>query len=106
MYITAQRVRASQGGDEGINAFLHRHASSWAEAPPDNIPDRDPGELVRSAVIIEPGGNQVRSYLDIVAPEGTPWSTVRESFLQFVARMPPRPFPWSLTINSLKFVSG
>lgn len=71
MYLAAQRVRS--GSRTGINAFLYRH-------PPGEIPWRDParvveqmpGELVSQDIEMPPGGNEVLSFLDVVAGEAVP----------------------------------
>jgi hypothetical protein len=106
MYLTAQRVRAVHGAEEGINSFRHRHSSTWAGAPPAEIPDEDPGELVARHAPVKPGGNRVRSYLDIIAPENATWPTIRQSFLEFVGEISAAPFPWAMTLGSMRFVVG
>lgn len=74
MYATAQHV-VSSAGSAGINSFLHRHGAefSW---PADTravalLPSERPGEEVSRHVVVPPGGNPVRSYLDLLAPDGT-----------------------------------
>lgn len=73
MYIAAHLVR--RAGHEGINAFLHAHPPTfeWPTTVDDiaAIADDSPGEIVASRIDLEPGGNEVRAYLDILAPEGT-----------------------------------
>jgi hypothetical protein len=82
MYLTAQRVRHVPTGAEGINAFYYfSHVDVWNPAVrPPTIPDQDPGELVHSIITLAPPGNRVRSYLDIVARDLTPASTLRLAF--------------------------
>lgn len=104
MYITAQRVLAASSQEEGINAFLHKHSISWTGTPPKGIPEQDPGALVDRHVEIPPGGNRVRSYLDIIAPETIAWSSVREQLLKFVASKAATAFPWVQVRGNLKFV--
>lgn len=106
MYLTAQRVLAVRSGQEGINAFHHRHAEQWLGAPPDDIPTSNPGELVNRETVVKPGGNRVRSYLDIIAPEDTPWSDIREALLSFAASSVNAPFPWSYTSGPIRIVAG
>lgn len=73
MYLTAQRV-VSRDGRTGINVFFHLHKYS---NPPKLINDSDvisvaesnTGELVKERCNITPGGNRVKSYLDIVASD-------------------------------------
>ena len=71
MYVTAHLVR-SREGDEGINAFLHLHGAgfTWPENPAP-LADTTPGALVIRRTDIPPGGNRVRSHLDVLAPDGT-----------------------------------
>jgi hypothetical protein len=69
MYVTAHLVRSSEG-DEGINAFVHVHGVQfpWPEdAAP--LADTDPGRVVHQRIDLPPGGNQVRAYLDVLAPD-------------------------------------
>lgn len=74
MYVTAQRVRS--GSEEGINVFryLHRELSEalWESGFPDlqMILSQAPGYLVDYSTDIAPGGNNVLSCLDVVAPDG------------------------------------
>ncbi len=76
MYATAHLVRGR--GEEGINAFLHHHGPSFAW-PEDawNLPETRPGSIVARKLDLEPGGNSVRAYLDVLAPDGTPAEQVR-----------------------------
>lgn len=71
MYLTAQRVR-SRDGKEAVNAYRHLHGPDF-EWPPDasRVPDEAPGRLVERHEAIPPGGNRVRSWLDVVAPDGS-----------------------------------
>jgi hypothetical protein len=70
MYLAVHLVR--RGGDEGINAFLHEHPAdlSWPENSA-GLPDTNPGTVIDSRIKLTPGGNEVRAYLDILAPNGT-----------------------------------
>ena len=95
MYLTAQHVRAPAGA-EGINAFHYAHGEqvAWQGLPPQGIPDQNPGALVAQTLIVPPPGNRVRSYLDVVAPDDTPWTEIRPGFITFVSEAQRRPFPW------------
>lgn len=106
MYLTAQRVLAIASGDEGINAFHHRHPRSWIGPPPAGIPETNPGELVKREIDISPGGNRVRSYLDIIAPEETPWSDIREALLSLAAANASTPFPWTQTSGNIRLLAS
>jgi len=86
VYATAQHVIAPSDA-AGINGFLRLHGAdfSW---PADArlvalLPSETPGEEVSSHVALSPGGNAVRSYLDVLAPDGTDLaellSTLREA---------------------------
>jgi len=77
MYVTAHHVRRRVPGQpdlEGVNAFAHLHGPDFpfpTEAA--RLPDEQPGVEVLALrdVTVPPGGNDVRSYLDVVAPDGT-----------------------------------
>jgi hypothetical protein len=79
MYLTAHLLRS---GDqrEGINAFLHVHGVSFAW-PDDasSLPETAPGRTVLHRTDLPPGGNQVRAYLDILAPDRTPRAELAEA---------------------------
>lgn len=70
MYATAQRVR-SRAGAVGINGFLHVHGVHflWPEQPW-LLPERDSGAQTHEHIEVPPGGNEVISYLDVLAPDG------------------------------------
>ena len=93
MYLTAHHVRTA-AGPEGVNAFLYLHRDADWEVPPVGLPDGNPGELVRSEVTVPPGNNPVRSYLDVVAPDGTPWDEIGHGLVTFVAIAHEKPLPW------------
>jgi hypothetical protein len=94
MYVVAQRVRAP-GGAEGVNAFYYTHGPfTWEGLPPEGIPDAEPGELQGSVIKVPPPGNQVRSYLDIVAPDDTPWMEIYRAFNTFVTLSQRQTLPW------------
>jgi hypothetical protein len=76
MYLSALHVRCVPSGDEGINAFKYVHGRDWLE-PPAGVPDDDPGRLVKYQFEVPPGGNRVRSFLDVIAPDSSEWEDVR-----------------------------
>lgn len=82
MYVTAHRVRA-RTGDEAVHAFLHQHgAVAW----PDEVfdwPEINPGRLIGRRTVFEVGGNNVLSYLDLLAPDGTPASVIEGALEEF-----------------------
>jgi hypothetical protein len=72
VYLTAHLVR-SRDGEEGINAFLHLHGTGFAwPADPTALADSNPGKIELRRTSLPPGGNDVRAYLDVLAPDGTP----------------------------------
>jgi hypothetical protein len=79
MYATAHRV--SRNGQTGINAFLYLHGRDfpWPEDA-SSLPDTEPGMPTdRQSISVPPGNNPVHSYLDVVAPDGTPRSSILEA---------------------------
>ena len=78
MYLAALHVRRASSGDEGINAFRYVHGRDWLEAP-DGVPDDDPGSLVEQSIEVPPGGNRVRSFLDVIAPDHAAWEDIRKA---------------------------
>jgi hypothetical protein len=106
MLLTAQRVRSSEG-KEGVNAFCYLHgAYTWDAEPPAGIPERVPGQRVNARTEIEPGGNDVRGYLDIIAPDETPTSEILAAVGPFVQRMHGTPLPWTATAGRCTFRFG
>lgn len=101
MIITSQRV--TRDGKNGINSFLYLHKlDEWPEPPPDMEALGADGKW--SAVlehsiraINDVGGNPIVSYLDLIAPDGTPFAVIREAFIAAIAKPPlsGQPFPWS-----------
>jgi hypothetical protein len=105
MYLTAQKVVRPRTQETGINAFYHEHGRRSWEAPPS--PDRDPGKLVADRVRIDPPvGNRVRSYVDLVAPDGRPAKEILAAFQKFLAHTKQKPLPWSGTEGSYLFRLG
>lgn len=71
MYATAHRV-VSLRGQEAINAFLHLHGDSLSwPSEPWRLPETEPGTPVWESVQVRPGGNRIRSYLDVLTPDDT-----------------------------------
>ena len=103
MILTAQHVRSPEGS-EGINAFCRVHGPhEWTDQPPQDLPD---GELVNQNISLSPGGNDVRSYLDIIAPDETPTQEIRKTVVQFIERSRDRSLPWTETIGRCTFRFG
>jgi len=93
MYVTAHMVR-SRSGDEGINGFLHHHGAefSWPANAAD-LPDTTPGTIVLRRIDLPPGSNQVRAYLDVLAPDGTPRAQIDQALVAFARDLPERRNP-------------
>ena len=71
MYLTSHRVKSKEDA-EGINASIYRHGDSFVvDEEASHVPEKNPGEFVSRKVQLKPGGNDVRSYLDIVAADST-----------------------------------
>lgn len=70
MLVTAQRVVAASGL-LGINVYLYRHDATEGWEPGDLSALETSAVLERQEFQVEPGGNHVRSYLDIFVPEST-----------------------------------
>lgn len=105
MYLTAQHVMRVPGGPAGYNAYYYVHGYVWDSAPPAQF-QNDPGVLVNQIVPLEPGGNRVRSYLDIVCPDDTSWQEIRQSFVTFVSEFQLQPLPWVGVIGRSLFRVG
>jgi hypothetical protein len=104
MYLSALHVVQTKTGREGFNAFHYAHpgSESWRDGPPASVPDIDPGVLVEMTPI-PPGGNRVRSYLDIFGRDDVAWEEIRRGFVEFIIDCEGRPFPWPGRVG--KFVS-
>ncbi len=92
MYATAHRV-ISPGNQTGINAFLHTHdeeaakSIDWQEPDLEYITNQKPGKLVAESIGLTPGGNSVRSYLDIVCRDETDPKAIIDALLHMEAGM-------------------
>jgi hypothetical protein len=107
MYVTAHRVRDSQG-NQAIHTFLRRHDRHDCPFPEDpvSVPQFAPGRLVRKNVTLTPGGNTVLSYLDLMAPEGA-WSDAwRAPLVKLAARIDERESPLIAEIERLTVIFG
>ena len=107
MYLTAQRVRRVPDGPEGINAFFYMHGDYVWNADTLAWFRRDPGQLVNQVLQINPPqGNRVRSFLDLICPDGTDWLDIRQSFIEFVGMYQRTPMPWDGTVRYCTFRIG
>lgn len=86
MYATAHLVRGH--GEEGINAFLHHHGRTFPwPSEPWRLPEEGPGKIVARKVDLQPGGNDVRAYLDVLAPDGTPAGQIQAALAAFAREL-------------------
>ncbi len=88
MYLTSQRVSAPGDARTGINTYLYRHAEvvssiDWNRPDLARIVDEFPGTLVANEAEVPPGGNSIRSYLDIVASDSTHQDEIDQALQQF-----------------------
>lgn len=88
MYLTAHHVKA-RDGSAGINAYFSRHSQAderqidWNHLDIARVADEIGGETVAQSIELQPGGNSVLSYLDVVAPERTDPGFIADSLLVF-----------------------
>jgi hypothetical protein len=100
MYLTAHRV-VSPSGAQGVNAFYHTHSDGTfppgelSTATISEVADERPGILERRETSVSPGGNSVRSYLDVVAADGTPPARIRDALDWFAGLLPVESLPYS-----------
>ncbi len=97
MYICSQRVvKPGHDSPEGINTFYYVHGPrEWKGLPPsDMLPESNPGVLEDELLELSPPGNRVRSYLDIVAPDGTRANAIVAAALHPPAVLQQFPATW------------
>jgi hypothetical protein len=92
MYATAHRVRAPDGR-EAIHAFLHRHGSAPWPADVVGWPESNPGELIDHVTELPLGGNAVRTYLDVLAPDALEHDAISQVLKELHAQLWERPNP-------------
>lgn len=103
MYLTAQRV-ISPSSEIGINGFLYEHGTVAWETPPDPTSE-SVGKLVHSLITVPPGSNRVVSFVDIVAPDGTPYERIGTQIATWIAAkvIDRRPLPWADLVEDMRF---
>lgn len=104
MYVTAMHVISRTPPKKGLNAYLYAHGKAPWDAPP--MPEDNPGSLQRKLVEVEPPGNRVRSYLDVVAPDGTSTEELRRALMQFVGSAQHGQLPWQDVVGQTLFRFG
>jgi hypothetical protein len=70
MYVTTHGVKNAEG-EEAVHGFLHVHGVLVWPADVCSWPEDNPGRLRQRRTTLRLGGNAVRSYLDVLAPDGT-----------------------------------
>ena len=104
MYLTAQRVLAPDGKRQAINSFFYLHHCEWRPSQAASFrPESNPGTLVDDAIELSPPGNRVRSYLDVVAPDGTSPAALAHSFEKLVTGGGPLKFPLEMSVGRVWF---
>ncbi len=78
----------------GINVFLYLHPNRRWTTPPADIPSADPGQLRQKTIGLEPNGNVVCSYLELIAPDNLEIAVIRRHLLAFLDRAQFGPMPW------------
>lgn len=102
MYLTAQRVsRVMAPSIQSVNAFCYRHPGVLVPPFP-FVPDQHPGEYVFGPVQIEPAGNRVMSYLDIIAADHTSHAALAARFAVGLG-LAPQEFPFVFGLNTSWF---
>jgi hypothetical protein len=105
MYLTAQRVVASDT-KVGINVFLHIHADG---KQPDmkniamitRVAEIDTGTLVIKNCELPPGGNRVKSYLDIVSDDNITQDIFRAAIASSRTKISSEALPFQDIVGSL-----
>ncbi|WP_437650724.1 hypothetical protein [Sorangium sp. So ce362] len=93
MYLTAQRVVSAAPPREGINAFLSVHgeegaaAIDWDSPRVELVAEELPGMLILRDCDLRPGGNRVRSFLDVVVRDQVDRGHVQVALDQFGRRL-------------------
>lgn len=120
MYLTAQHVR-NRDGREDHQSYLHLHDVPGSEPFPDDrrqVPQEHPGLMVcKSPHRLRAGGNEMLSYLDIVAqdtwwqqavPPGSSsaawWRRNLAPLGELVAAGEGKPLPWAIDVAGLYVV--
>lgn len=105
MYLTAQRVVA-RDKKSGINVFLHMHKD--IELPALNSPtaitlvaEEKTGTIVDENCVVPPGGNHVKSYLDIVANDNIAQEFIENSIKNARSKIASVALPFQEIIDSV-----
>lgn len=108
MILVAQRVvKPENPGLEGINAYRYRHETKvWPQKLDEQFINEANKFLEKSVLNLEvsDGGNRVRSFLDVVAPNGTAKEKVQSIFERFLSQVSGSwQFPFNQQIEEMFF---
>jgi hypothetical protein len=105
MYLTAQRI-VSQNKKCGINVFLHMHTNG--EQPVMNsittitfVAEKNTGTIVSENCDLPPGGNRVKSYVDIVANDSIAQDTIENALNVVKTKVSSVELPFQEIISSV-----
>jgi hypothetical protein len=105
MYIAVHLVK--RGAEEGINAFLHEHPAAFPwPANAADLADSNPGKVVDRRIDLQPGGNKVRAYLDILAPNGTSVADIRSALRELRRVLDRQRNPTTFAVGQITFRFG
>jgi len=105
MYVTAQRVRSRSR--EGINTFFNLHSPTdmasvdWDSPSIEQVAEAFPGVLLEKDCDLPPGGNRVRSFLDVATANETAVPRIRAALDEFERRLRQGRLPWVETIDHI-----
>lgn len=106
MYLTAHKLRTA-GGQEGVNAFLNLHKGQRLPLLGPGEPDIDyvskfeGGYPVLTSKEVQPGGNLVIAYLDLVADDNAEEERLRAAVRDIAIRIGQCPLPISQTVAAV-----
>lgn len=87
-YLTAQRVRSTDG-DVGINGFLYTFDSAdSANREFDDLVAHPPGTADVERIAVEPGGNYVASYVDVLVEDDVTSDSLPSDLEEFADELP------------------
>lgn len=106
MYLTAHRVVRPNVREQGVNAFAYVHNRVWLGEPPPDLAET-PITLLRSDITVAPPrGNRVRSYLDIVTPDGATSKQIVDDLNQILPFADDLALPWLIDSGDSRFAFG
>ncbi|XXT24339.1 hypothetical protein WME94_22655 [Sorangium sp. So ce429] len=107
MYLTAQRVVSAAPPREGINAFFSLHgeergaAIDWDSPRVELVAEELPGVLFFRDCELPPGGNRVRSFLDVAVHDHADRAHVEAALDEFRRRLASAPLPFVDVIDGV-----